>query len=67
MLAWSPDTVVLGGSMITGVNSIPVRHVEETLSRLVKTIYPGVPKVVKAKLSKLGGLYGGMAYLENRR
>lgn len=67
VLAWSPDTIVLGGSMITGANSIPVRHVEETLRRLVTTIYPGVPKVVKAKLSKLGGLYGGMAYLEHGR
>lgn len=66
VLAWSPDTIVLGGSMITGQNSIPVAHVEERLNELVTTIYPHAPKVVKAKLSKLGGLYGGMAYLNER-
>ena len=66
VLAWSPDTIVLGGSMITGQNSIPVAHVEERLNELVTTIYPHAPKVVKAKLSKLGGLYGGMAFLEER-
>lgn len=66
VVSWSPDTIVLGGSMITGQNSIPVKHVEERLNKLVTTIYPHAPRVVKAKLSKLGGLYGGMAYLNER-
>lgn len=67
VLAWSPDTIVLGGSMIVGEkNVIPVNHVEETLNDLVTTIYPHAPRIVKAKLSKLGGLYGGMAYLRQR-
>jgi predicted NBD/HSP70 family sugar kinase len=68
VLAWSPDTVVLGGSMITGErNTIPIAHVEETVNRLVTTIYPHPPRIVKAKLSKIGGLYGGMAYLAKRK
>lgn len=67
VLAWSPDTIVLGGSMITGQNAIPLDQVEETVNRLVKTIYPHAPRVVKAKLGRLGGLYGAMAYLKNRK
>ena len=66
VLAWSPDTIVLGGSMITGENAIPLDHVEATLRKLVTTIYPHAPRVAKAKLGRLGGLYGGMAYLKNQ-
>jgi len=66
VLAWSPDAIVLGGSMITGQNAIPVGYVEERLNKLVTTIYPHAPRVVKAKLSKLGGLYGAQAFLEHR-
>ena len=64
VLHWSPDTIVIGGSMITGENPIPIDHVEETLNKLVTTIYPHAPRVKKAQLGKLGGLYGGMAYLK---
>jgi predicted NBD/HSP70 family sugar kinase len=66
VLAWSPDMIVLGGSMITGQNAIPIQHVEDTLQKLVTTIYPHAPCVAKAKLSKLGGLYGGKAFLEQK-
>lgn len=67
VLAWSPDTIVLGGSMIVGEsNTIPVDRVENRLNELVTTIYPHAPRIEKAKLSKLGGLYGGMAFLNER-
>lgn len=65
ILHWSPDTIVLGGSMITGEgNVIPIDHVEEELEKLIKTIYPHAPTLKKAQLSKLGGLYGGIAFLD---
>ena len=64
VLHWSPDTIVIGGSMITGENPIPIDHVEETLNKLVTTMSPHAPRVKKAQLGKLGGLYGGMAYLK---
>lgn len=64
-VAWSPDTIVLGGSMIAGEkNTIPFAHINDHLQTLVTTIYPHTPRLRKAMLSKLGGLYGGLAYLE---
>lgn len=58
---WSPDTIVLGGSMIVGVNPIPLERVAYSLSTLVRTTYPTSPKVVMAALGDNGGLWGGVA------
>lgn len=66
VLHWSPETIVLGGSMIVGQNAIPVDRVQETLNVLIKQYYPEAPCVKKAALGDNGGLYGGMAYLKNR-
>ncbi len=61
---WSPDCIVLGGSMITGDPSIPIRDTEDNLKRILK-IFPHAPCIKKAKLGDLGGLYGALAYLKN--
>lgn len=54
--AWQPDTIVIGGSMIIGVNPIPMDRVIATLSTLVAN-----PPVVKiAETGDSGGLYGGI-------
>ena len=58
VLHWSPDTIVLGGSMIIGVNPIPRGRVEESLSKLVLKTYPTAPKVIMASLGDNGGLIG---------
>src|SRR5690606_20277112 len=58
---WSPDVVVLGGSMMNKVG-IPVESVEKYL-REIMVIYPELPPVKKSTLGDLGGLYGGLAYL----
>ena len=51
---WQPDTIVLGGSMIVGVNPIPVDRVQKTLANLVQ--HP--PTVKMAELKDNGGLVG---------
>lgn len=57
---WSPDTIVLGGSMITGVNPIPIDRVRESLYKRLEGVYPTSPKIIMAELGDNGGLYGGM-------
>ena len=61
VLHWSPDVVVLGGSMIVGVNEIPINRIEQTLKRLL-TYFPEGPELRKAKLGDVGGLHGALAY-----
>lgn len=56
---WSPDIVILGGSV---VNSIPISYVNFYLSETL-TIFKNLPKVVKSNLGDLNGLYGALAYL----
>lgn len=67
VLHWSPDVIVLGGSMIVGKNPIPIERVATTLTSLVTQYYPEAPKVLKATLGDHGGLYGGMAVVESRK
>lgn len=57
---WSPDTVVLGGSMIVGMNPIPLERVRASLEKRLSSVYPTAPKMVMAELGDNGGLYGGM-------
>lgn len=59
---WPSDTIVLGGSMIVGVNPVPVPRVQESLDKL----FMGHPKpVIKmAELGDNGGLTGGIALLK---
>lgn len=61
---WSPDRVVLGGSMFnTPGISIPV--VEETLKK-IGYAFPILPPLTKASLGSIGGLYGAQAYARTR-
>lgn len=62
-LHWSPEVIVLGGSMILGKNAIPVDRVQVELDRLCKAYYPSAPRIKLAALADKGGLYGGLAYL----
>lgn len=61
VLTWSPDIIVLGGSLM---ESIPLEKVKLDLKQLVK-IFPLMPKVVKGQLGDLAAIYGGMEYLKN--
>lgn len=60
---WSPDVVVLGGSMMKSPG-ISVAAVKMHLSRMLK-IFPSQPDVKKAELGDFGGLHGGLVYLQN--
>jgi len=62
ILYWSPDAIVLGGSMIVGdpriLNEAIVRHTEKALDGFVPC-----PPILDATLKDEGGLYGAMALL----
>lgn len=59
---WSPDVIVLGGSMIVGDPRIfledIIRHTKEVVSGFTEC-----PPIVDATLKDEGGLYGAMALL----
>jgi len=57
---WSPDTIVLGGSMIVGVNPVPMERVQESLGKLLAN----PPAIKMAELGDNGGLWGGVALLK---
>lgn len=63
VLYWSPDVIVLGGSMIVGnpriLLSDIVRHTEISIDGIVPC-----PAIVDADLGDVGGLYGAMALLQ---
>jgi glucokinase len=62
---WSPEIIVLGGSMIVGNPRILLedikRHTQEVLGDLVPC-----PAIVDAAFRDDGGLYGAMALLQQR-
>jgi predicted NBD/HSP70 family sugar kinase len=62
VLYWSPDAIVLGGSMIVGDPRILlddiIRHTNSVLGDSIEC-----PLIVDAKLRDEGGLYGAMALL----
>ncbi len=62
-LHWSPDTIVLGGSMITGMNPIPLARVESELAKRLD-MYPKAPVVKMAELGDIGGLVGAAILAE---
>ncbi|MDP3989248.1 MAG: ROK family protein [bacterium] len=56
---WSPQVIVLGGSMIVGSPCIEMEHVISHVRRLL-TIFPELPEFKKAQLDDRGGLYGAL-------
>ncbi len=57
VMHWSPDTIVLGGSMIIGTNPIPLDRVRESLTERL-SLFPKAPVITMAKLGDDGGLVG---------
>lgn len=62
---WSPDVVVLGGSMMKEIG-IPIDRVKHHLEKILN-IFPVLPKIKKAELGDLGGLHGALAYLKQQK
>jgi predicted NBD/HSP70 family sugar kinase len=65
ILHWSPERVVLGGSMFNDIG-IPIERVIFHLKRIMKK-FPTLPDIVHSKLGDLGGLHGGLARLAQLR
>lgn len=62
---WSPDVIVLGGSMMIGDPRIPLASVIAHTERIVGDFVP-VPPIIDATLADKGGLYGALAVLAGR-
>ncbi len=63
IVLWSPDVVVLGGSMITGDPAISVDQVALHVEEILK-IFPKPPVIKKAELDVLGGLWGALEFVK---
>jgi len=57
-LHWSPDTIVLGGSMCNEIG-IPLESTAKHLEKLLHA-FPSTPRVVHSTLGEVGGLYGAL-------
>lgn len=57
---WSPNIIVLGGSMM---RSISLDNVQENLMQL-NTILPSLPALALSQLEDVGGLIGALSYLK---
>ncbi|MCA9362042.1 ROK family protein [Candidatus Kaiserbacteria bacterium] len=65
ILYWSPDVIILGGSMITGDPAISIDTVRKyTVAALEGFV--DAPLITKSKLGDEAGLYGAMAILKQR-
>lgn len=60
---WSPDIVVIGGSVVTGGFGISIKRVREELRQILK-VFPDLPRVEPASLKDVGGLYGALNFLK---
>jgi predicted NBD/HSP70 family sugar kinase len=65
ILYWSPEVVVLGGSLITKNPGINLDLVFNDLKKLL-LIFPKSPPLKKAELQETSGLYGGLALLQKK-
>lgn len=61
---WSPDIVVVGGSMMKEIG-IPIDRVRAHL-RGILHIYPELPLIEHSTLGDLGGLHGALAYIKQK-
>lgn len=62
---WSPDIIVLGGSMMTGDPNIPLERVRAHLEQIARTSGAPLPALARAELGDTSGLYGGMALIRH--
>ena len=60
ILFWSPDTIVLGGSMIVGDPAIPIDRIRDHVYD-IGAFLPTLPEIKKAELESIGGIYGALA------
>ena len=63
-LHWSPDIIILGGSMMKE-QGIPIERVKMHLTDIF-AVFPQIPKIEKALLGDIGGLWGSLAFLAQK-
>jgi predicted NBD/HSP70 family sugar kinase len=61
---WSPDIVVIGGSMMNKIG-IPIDRVRAHLKGILH-IYPELPKIEHSLLADIGGIHGALAYIKQK-
>jgi glucokinase len=62
---WSPDVIVLGGSMIVGDPCIPLERLQDRFDTML-SIFPKRPLLRKATLEDFGGLHGAFLQVGQR-
>ncbi len=62
---WSPDVVVVGGSMMKEIG-IPIERVRFHLKNILP-FFPELPAIEKAALGDSGGLYGALALIDQQK
>ena len=65
ILYWSPDTIILGGSMITGDPKIELDPIRKYTVEVLDS-FVACPFITITKLGDDAGLYGAMVYLEQQ-
>jgi len=65
ILYWSPDAIVLGGSMIIGDPAIKIDAIRRATAEALDG-FEDTPLIVEAKLGDEAGLWGGLAILARR-
>jgi len=65
IVMWSPDVVVIGGSMMKEIG-IPLPATEKYLRHILK-IFDEIPPIKKAELQDIGGLWGALQYLRDAK
>lgn len=63
-LYWSPDQIILGGSLITQ-SAIPFEYLKSKFEEDLE-IFAKDPKLVKASLKDIGGLYGALILINQK-
>ena len=66
-LLWSPEVIVLGGSMMVGTHgpTIPLAALRRHFDRMLR-VFPEKPALRLAELGDEGGLYGAQALVQSR-
>lgn len=65
ILFWSPDRVVVGGSMVVGDPNISIERIKHHIENLAHFL-PFIPEIKKAELGAIGGIYGAMALTKQK-
>lgn len=65
ILYWSPDAIILGGSMIIGDPAIKIDTIRKATAEALDG-FEATPLIAEAKLGDEAGLWGGLALLARR-